>query len=151
MLTAAGAIGSGIWMLLAWSDKLPLPAFFSRHDLCWIFFALILILADRMVRLMQNRKRIGDFRASVLAFIFDKLSFVMIISGGFLSILQHFKILSIPVSVSRLHLVRTGIIVLLISMREMRQEEEPERECVKIKEDGEEIAEENVYMDKRGD
>ena len=147
-LTVASAIGTGAWMLLILTDKHPLFGFFSSHDFSWIIIVTILILADQLMRLRQKWNKTSYFRAFVWLFIYDKLPFFMIVLGVLLLILQHFKIIIIPEAVVKMHLVRTGVIVLIASMLGIWWNEESDGELEKIRESGEKIAEENVHMDK---
>lgn len=147
-LTAAGGIGTGAWMLLVLTDKLPWLDFISKHDFCWIIIVIILISADQLMRLGQTWGKISSVRSLAWSANYDMLPFLMIAFGVLLFILQHLKIYTIPEPVSKIHLIRTGIVMFIVSVLRMWWSGEFEDEIEKTEEDGEEIVEEDVYMDK---
>lgn len=127
-LTAAGAFGTGAWMLLARADRLSLSDFFARHDLGWLLLAVILILADRLMELRRKWGKTDYFRAWLWLFIYGKFLLLMIGSGILLSLLQHLGVLTVLEPVSKIHLIRTGIAVFLIAVIRKMGNEEPVEE-----------------------
>lgn len=146
-LTAAAGIGTGIWLWLALTDKLSWFDFIDRCDLCWLIIVIILLSADRLMRLRHAWNKTGSLRMHLWQFCYGMLPFLIIVLGILLFLLQQFKIYTVPEPVSKIHLIRTGAVLIMASIFRMWQSGELDDGMEKTEEDGEEIAEEDVHME----
>lgn len=110
VLTASGAIATGIWMGLSQSGKLPFLDFLWKYDLGWILLVALFIAVSKYFDMRIMWKKTTDTRAYLWVFLYDKVFLVMILAGVVLLILQHFGVITIPELVHRMHFIRTGII-----------------------------------------
>ena len=110
VLTASGAIATGIWIGLLLSGKLPFLDFLWKYDLGWILLIALFIAVNRYFHMRIEWEKTTYIRAYLGAYVYDKGFLVMIFAGIVLLILQHFEVITIPELVNRIHLIRTGII-----------------------------------------
>ncbi|MCM1143692.1 MAG: serine/threonine protein kinase [Blautia sp.] len=152
VLTGAGVLGTGAWMLLAVTGKLSWLDFLAKHDFVWIVIIITFLTVNGFMKLRWKLGKSSDYRAYTWVYLYDKIPLFMMISGILLSLLQRLEIITISEPVQKMHLIRTGILLLTISAFMLwwseDTDEESGDETDKIKEDGEEIAEDNVPMDK---
>ncbi|MCM1134763.1 MAG: protein kinase [Clostridium sp.] len=114
VLAGAGAAGTGLWMLTAFTEKLSWMDWIYRHDVSWLLLALLLVLSNSWILMENQRGKVSRHRTFCWSFFYDMLTVIMIISGIVLMILQRFKGIVIPEILQRIHLVRTGITVSLV-------------------------------------
>lgn len=150
IVTAAGAAASGLWMLLMYTDKLPWLGFIEKNDASWILIIFMFIALCRLMFLRIDFNKTSYRRASIGIFVFDILSFVMIIIGILLLVLQKFNVLTIPNMVRELHLVRVGIslfIIMGIIYDKMGYLDDDLAEDENTEENGEKIKEDDICVD----
>ena len=110
VLTASGAIATGIWMGLSLSGKLPFLDFLWKYDLGWVLLAALFIAVYKYFDMRMMWEKTTDTRAYLGTYLYDKVFLVMILAGAVLLILQHFGVMTIPEPAHRMHLIRTGIV-----------------------------------------
>lgn len=116
VLTASGAIATGIWLGLLLSGKLPFPGFqrllesLWKYDLGWILLIILFIVVNRYFYMRIKWEKTEFIRGFLGLDIYGKGFLVMALAGIVLLILQHFQVLTIPELVNRIHLTQTGII-----------------------------------------
>lgn len=124
VLTFSSAVGVGLWMWIVGNESLLWLNFIELHDLGWLAVAGVLCIVNK---LMIAKAELGmeiDMKTVIWAWIYDKLSFLMIIAGSILLVLQHFDIIVIPEVIQRIHLVKTGILVYMCSYTDMEDRKE---------------------------
>lgn len=110
VLTVSGAIATGIWIGLLLYGKLTFLDFLWKYDLGWILLIVLFIAVNRYLYMQIEWEKTTYIRAYLGVNIYDKGFLVMILAGIVLLILQHFKVITIPELVNRMHLIKTGII-----------------------------------------
>ncbi len=115
ILTAASAMGTGLWMLMEITGKPGFMGFFEKYDLGYVCLAFILVLICQYFLYMVVFDKTTYIKEYLGMQISEKLFPVMIAAGIILLILQKCKILEIPDIVERMHLIRTGVISFIIT------------------------------------
>lgn len=110
VLTASGAVATGIWIGLLLSGKLPFLDFLWKYDLGWILLVALFIAVNRYFHMRIEWEKTTYIRAYLGIYVYNKGFLVMILAGIVLLILQHFEVITIPELVNRIHLIRTGTI-----------------------------------------
>lgn len=113
VLTASGAIATGIWIGLSLSGKLPFLDFLWKCDLGWILLIGLFIVVYRYFHMRIEWGKTTDTRANLGVYLYDKGFPVMVLAGIALFILRHFGVITIPELVERMHFIRTGIITFI--------------------------------------
>lgn len=150
IVTAAGAVASGMWMLLVYTDKLTCLEAFVEHDLTWIVIILMFVALSKLMFLRINFNKTSYRRAYIGICVFDKLFYVMTIIGILLLVLQKFNVLTISAMVRELHLVRVGISMIIIMSIIFEQKgylDDDLAEDENIEVNGDEIKEDDIYLD----
>lgn len=130
-LTAAGAAGTGVWLFLLLTGKRQLLGFFDSHDLSWLIIICILLLMNRLMQLRHMWNKMGYAGAYVWAVVYDAIPLLMMVSGVLLSVLRHFKVCEIPITISKIHLIRTGFLLLLTNACRLLWQGEAAKEAAK--------------------
>lgn len=106
VLTIAGALGTGIWMLLELTGKLPWLS--GIADYSWVILVILLMALHGVLKLQIDYGMTTGFRARMGIFLYDKLALAMIASGIILLVLQQTGRILIPEVIRQMHLIRTG-------------------------------------------
>ena len=114
VLTLAGAVSTGIWMYLEYSDKINYLNVTSKYDLGWIILIVTMLMINRYFHMRIEWEKTTYIRAYLGVFIYDKLFIIMTIVGLVLFILQKCNVIVVPYFVERVHLFRTGIISFIV-------------------------------------
>lgn len=110
VLTASGAIATGIWSGLLLSGKLSFLDFLWKYDLGWILLIVLFITVNRYLYMRLKWEKTTYIRDYRVIYIYNMGFPFLILAGIVLFILQHFEVITIPELVNRLHFIRTGII-----------------------------------------
>lgn len=110
VLTASGAIATGIWIGLSLSGKLQFLDILWKYDLGWILLIVLFIAVNRYIYMRLKWEKTIYIRDYQGISIYNKGFPVMILAGIVLVILQYFGVITIPELVDRMHFIRTGII-----------------------------------------
>lgn len=110
VLTATGAIATGIWIGSLLTDKLSFLDFLRKYDLGWILLIILFIAVNRYFHMRIEWEKTTPVRAYLGTYVYDTGFLVMIIAGIVLLVLQHFQMVTIPELLQRMHLIRTGLI-----------------------------------------
>lgn len=148
IVTAAGAVACGLWMLLIYTDKIPWLVFLEKYDLSWIVIIILFAVLSKLMFLRIDFDKTSYRRAFIGIHVFDKMSYVMIVIGILLLVLQKFNMITIPTRVKELHLIRVGIstfLVMCVTFGPYLEDEVPEDE----NESGGKIKEDDIFVDKR--
>lgn len=144
VVTAAGAIATGIWIFLVSRGNVAFVKFWTSHDLSWIIVVCIMVLIYKIMWLRIRTCKYSSFlkvKAGVI--LYDLTPVVMLIAGIVLWILQRAGMKPIPV-VQKLHLIRTGI-VLWIVYAMLEDDDEGEEDAP---EKGENVTDDDGALDK---
>lgn len=107
---AASAISVGCWMYLSITGKMAWTGFVYRYDLGWIFIVFSLFMLYCLMGERINANKISMKRAYAGVYIFDKIYVLVVLIGIVLLAASRLWGISIPESITRVHLIRTGII-----------------------------------------
>lgn len=110
VLTLAGSISVGLWILLEISGKLKFLDDLNKWDIGWIILIVVLLVVYRYFHMRIEWKKTTYIRAFLSIYIYDKMFLVMTLVGVVLFILQKCNVIVVPDIVGRMHFVRTGII-----------------------------------------
>lgn len=110
VLTASGAIATGIWIGSLLSGKLPFLDFLWKYDLGWILLIALFIAVNRYLYMRLKWEKTTYIHDYMGIYMYNMGFPVMILAGIVLSVLQHFEVITIPELVNRMHLIRSGII-----------------------------------------
>lgn len=114
ILTMAGALSTGLWMLLEITSKLEFLNFLWKYDLGWILLIMVFFVVNRYFHMRIYWEKTTYIRAFLGIYFYDKIFVVMILSGIVLFILQKCNVLVLPEIVNRMHFIRTGIISFIV-------------------------------------
>ena len=115
-LTFAGTVSTGLWILLEISGALPFLNQIYAWDLGAIVLTIVLFVIRGLFSLRIRYNRVSDVRAYLGSYIYDKLFIVMAVIGVILIILDKSGVITVPDTIGRLHLLRTGITGFLITL-----------------------------------
>ena len=110
VLTLAGAVATGLWMLLEITGGLEVLDYLSKWDLGWIILIVAAIVVQRYFYMRIMWKKTTYIRAYLAVSIYGKMFFVLFLAGVVLLILQKCNVIVVPDIVGRMHFIRTGII-----------------------------------------
>lgn len=110
VLTASGAIATGIWIGLLLAGKLPFLDFLWKYDLGWILLIILFIAVNRYFCMRIEWEKTTYIRAYLAIYVYNTGFFIMVLAGIVLLILQHFEVITIPELINRMHMIKTGII-----------------------------------------
>ena len=110
ILTLAGSVSTGVWMLLEFTDKFGFLDYIAKWDLGWILLIMLLLVVNRYFHMRVEWKKTTYIRAYLGIYIYDKMFLVMAIVGMILLVLNKCNVLTIHDIVIRMHFVRTGVI-----------------------------------------
>jgi len=127
VLSAAGACAIGIWVLLELQQKILLSDLISKNDLGWVVLVIFFIVSDKLFEKVVEQKKTLCVRAAVSQGIFFLLALLMILSGIILLVLQNRQVYTIPDILNKMHLIRSGILSVLVISLTMKQEAD---ECI---------------------
>ena len=108
LLTLAGGVSTGLWMLLEFTDCCRFLDYLAKWDLGWIVLSLVMLVGYRYFCMKMDWGRLSHSSALLGTFIFDKVFVVMILVGMLLFTLDKAGVIIMPDLVSRMHLARTG-------------------------------------------
>lgn len=145
LLTLAGSISTGLWMLLEYTDQLRFLDYIGKWDLGWILLIVLLLITYRYFHMRIEWDKTTYIRAFLSAYIYDKMLLVMALAGTVLFILQKCNVVVVPDSLGRLHLGRTGIISFIVYCLFVWWDGIPDDET--ILEEGEELTEDDEFLD----
>jgi len=112
----SGALATGLWMVLVLVEDAPDCSWIWEWDLGWLILVLLSVAWNRFMYLRMELGKTTNKRFGISLFIYDKLFIVMILVGILLWILQQFCVFVVPDIITRMHLIRTGIVSFLIMM-----------------------------------
>ena len=147
VLTLAGTVSTGLWMLLEVTGWLEFLDYLSKWDLGWIILIAVALVVHRYFHMRIVWKKTTYVRTFLGMTVYVIMFLVMFFAGVVLLILQKCSVIVVPDIVGRMHFIRTGIIAYLaMCLFEWRDgifsEEEQEIEG------GEESAGDDKFMDK---
>ena len=110
VLTLAGSVSTGLWMILEYTDKLIFLDYINEWDLGWILLIAVLLVVNMYFQMRIEWNKTTYTRAVLGLFIYDKLFPVMTLIGIVLYVLQRCGVVELPSIVEKMHFIRTGII-----------------------------------------
>lgn len=111
---AASAVSVGCWMYIALTGKVAWTSVFYKYDLSWILIVIVLMMVYRLMRARISAGKISMKRAYAGVFIFDKIFLLIALVGIVFWAVGKFSLLEIPDIITRLHLVRTGLVAFVL-------------------------------------
>ena len=146
VLTLAGAVSTGLWMLSERMDWLEIPDYPGKWDLGWVILIAVALVVHRYFHMRIEWEKTTYIRAFLGIYVYDKIFLVMFLAGVVLFVLQKSNVIVVPDIVGRMHFVRTGIIsfaaLCLFAWRDGVFDEEDQ-----AIEEGEESAEDDELLD----
>lgn len=150
VLTLAGSISVGLWILLEISGKLKFLDYINKWDIGWIILIVVLLVVYRYFHMRIEWKKTTYIRAILSMYIYDNMFLVMTLAGIVLLILQKCNVIAVPELVERMHFVRTGIIsfaaMCIFAWWDEDYEEEYEEE-EQVMEESEGLTEDDEHLD----
>ena len=146
VLTLAGAVATGLWMLLEITGWLKVLDYLEKWDLGWIILIAAAIVVHRYFYMRIEWEKATYIRAFLGMTVYVIMFLVMFLAGAVLLILQKCNVIAVPDIVGRMHFIRTGIIsYLAMCLFEWRDgiADEEDQEI----EEGEESAEDDELLD----
>lgn len=111
-LTLSASVSTILWMLLETSGRMKFLDRLSDWDLGWIVLIVLILVYWRYVLMRNDMKKTATVE-QLLAYLLFLMSPVAIVLGLILFVLQKFCGIAIPDILQRMHLVRSGFIVLI--------------------------------------
>lgn len=112
-VTASCSLGVAAWGLLNVTMKIQLPGFMERHDLGFLFFSgLIIVLCSFSFYRLDNwvdDANVGLTRVGISLL----LPFLCVVTGIVLVVLDKTGRCDIPDQITRLHLIKAGVVALI--------------------------------------
>ncbi len=108
-LTAVGALSSGLWILLAQTEKLRFLDRLHQWDLGWILLVAVMLVAYLYFDVRRLWGKTTYLRAWLAVKIYDVMFLAMALAGIVLWILQKASVIELPELLTRMHLIRTGV------------------------------------------
>lgn len=115
-ITAGVSVGMGLWIVHILTGKLAWLRICEKWDLGWIILVLFAAVIVSYILLRAEYQKANDYERFVLLGIMDKAGCFMIIAGIILLILGHFHVIVIPEIIKHIHLIRTGIGILVVEV-----------------------------------
>ena len=151
VLTLAGAVSTGLWMLLEITGKLQVLDYLSKWDLGWIILIVVAIVVHRYFYMRIEWEKTTYIRTFLGMTVYVVMFLVLFLAGVALLILQKCSVIVVPDMVGRMHFIRTGIIsylaMCLFAWRDGIFDEEDIATEDKTIEEGEESAEDDELLD----
>lgn len=145
VLTLAGGVSTGAWMLLEYTDKLRFLHYINQWDLGWVLLIAVLLVVNRYFQMRIGWKKTTYTRSFLGTYIYDKMFLVMTLIGIILFALQRCGVITVPDIVEKMHFVRTGIIsfvfMCIFAWWDGALDED------RVTAEGEELAEDDKLMD----
>jgi len=110
VLTLAGAVSTGVWMLLEVTGRLEVLDYLGKWDLGWIILIVVALVVNRYFYMRIKWEKTTYIRGFQGIYIYDKMFLVMFFAGVVLLILQKCNVIVVPDLVGRMRFIRTGII-----------------------------------------
>ena len=110
VLTLAGAVSTGLWMLLEITGGLRVLDYLGKWDLGWMILVVVALVVNRYFYMRIKWEKTTLARGFLGISIYDKMFLVMFFAGIVLFVLQKWNGIVVPEIVGRMHFVRTGII-----------------------------------------
>lgn len=114
VLLAGAAVGAGIWMIWVWSGKMLWLDGLAKYDIGWIFIFLLSLITAKFIGCRLTWGQVSSTRANLEMWIWEKFYLVVAMAGIVLWGLQRIEVAALAVSMERLHLIRVGIISMVI-------------------------------------
>lgn len=134
ILTTSVATATGLWILVSVNEKMKFLDFLGTHDLGWIILIIFLVMVYRYFYMQNVWEKISPFKYVVIQAGYDKSLILMAIAGIVLLILQKCNVFVIPDIITRIHMIRVGIISFIIMCIfagiEMDEESQNEKEIL---------------------
>ncbi len=111
---AASAVSVGCWMYLTITEKVAWTSVFYKYDLSWILIVIVLMIVYRLMGARISAGKISMKRAYAGVYIFDKIFLLIALVGIGIWAAGKFSLLLIPDVITRLHLVRTGLVAFVL-------------------------------------
>ena len=146
VLTLAGAVSTGLWILLEVTGKPRFLDYLSKWDLGWIIFIVVAIVVYRYFYMRIVWEKTTYIRIFLGTTVYVLMFLVMFFAGVVLFVLQKCNVIVVPDIVGRMHFIRTGIISCLAICLFAWQDgifDEDDQEV----EEGEESAEDDKLLD----
>lgn len=146
VLTLAGAMATGLWMLLEVTGWFEILDYIEKWDLGWIILIVTALVVHRYFYMRIEWEKATYIRAFLGMTVYAIIFLVMFLAGAVLFVLQKCNVVVVPDIVGRMHFIRTGIISYLAMclfawLDGIFDEEE------QTIEEGEESAEDDKLMD----
>ena len=146
VLTLAGAVSTGLWMLLEITGELKFLDYLGKWDLGWIVLVVAALVLHRYFYMRIQWEKATYIRTFLGMTVYVIFFLVLFLAGVVLLILQKCNLIVVPDLVGRMHFIRTGIIsylgMCLFAWRDGIFDEEDQ-----VIEEGEESAEDNELLD----
>ena len=110
VLTLAGAVSTGFWMLLEVTGRFEVLDYLGKWDLGWIILIVVALVVNRYFYMRIKWEKTTLIRGFRGISIYDKMFLVMFFAGVVLLILQKCNVIVVPDIVGRMHFIRTGSI-----------------------------------------
>ena len=110
VLTLAGAVATGLWMLLEVTGWFEILDHIEKWDLGWIILIVTALVVHRYFYMRIEWEKATYIRAFLGMTVYAIIFLVMFLAGVVLLILQKCNLIVVPNIVGRMHFIRTGII-----------------------------------------
>lgn len=150
VLTLAGSISTGLWILLEITGKLRFLDYLNKWDIGWIILIVVSLVIYRYFRMRIKWEKTTYIRAFLSEYIYDKIFLVMTFAGIVLLVLQKCNVIAVPELAERMHFVRTGIIsfaAMCIFAWWDKDYEEEYKEEEQVMEESEGLTEDDEHLD----
>ena len=110
VLALAGAVSTGLWMLLEITGRLRVLDYLSKWDLGWIILIVVALVVHRYFYMRIVWEKTTYIRAILGMYIYAIIFLILFLAGIVFFILQKCNVIVVPGIVERMHFIRTGII-----------------------------------------
>ncbi len=112
-ITAGFSLGMFLWIAQILFQKYLWLNFLNKWDLGWLAIVLLVVFVERYIIYRDECNKLNRYEIIVFL-ILNFIWLLMIITGVILLILSHFHVVSIPEAVKHIHLIRSGICLVII-------------------------------------